>query len=307
MDKNQGLTRRGVLGCAGLTLLSACAPASLPAPVTPSAPSAPTTGATASPIAAPTPTPTPGPTTPPGPALPTRDQIIATYGGRTPTQWALEVTGLVLRTAGPAVALTLDACGGPTPGTGGNGVDSELVDFLIAEEFPATLFLNQRWIRNNRGVFDSLAARQDLFTLGNHGTRHAPLSVNGKTAYSEKGTADVGEVYDEVVGNQLYMTDLLGAAPRFFRTGTAFYDEVAVEIVRALGLLPIGFDINGDAGTTFPKKTIIAETEKSKPGSIIISHMNRPAGSTFEGLSVALPAMRARGLTFAKLGDLTLS
>ena len=42
-------------------------------------------------------------------------------------------------------------------------------------------------------------------------------------AYTEHGTASVGEVYDEVMGNQQFMTELLGHAPRFFRTGTAWY------------------------------------------------------------------------------------
>lgn len=52
------------------------------------------------------------------------------------------------------------------------------------------------------------------------------------------------------MGNHRYLSELLGTPPRYFRTGTAYYDEVAIEIVRELGEIPIGFDINADAGTT---------------------------------------------------------
>lgn len=105
-------------------------------------------------------------------------------------------------------------------------------------------------------------------------------------AYTEQGTASVGEVYDEVKGNQQFMTELLGHAPCFFRTGTAWYDEVAVEIVRTLGLLPIGFDINADFGATASAK-VAANAQKAKPGSILIGHSTVPSGPTFEGLKVA--------------------
>lgn len=296
------MTRRGLLLGTGTLLLTACAS---PGPKPDSTPTASQTST--SPQTESTPTASGMTTNSPSPtptqlALPTRDDIVARFQGRKPTQWGMEVTGVVTRTPGPAVALTLDACGGPN----GSKVDTELVDLLIAERFPATLFLNRRWIEANRTTFDKLAAN-DQFTIGNHGTRHMPLSVTGKSAYGEQGTANAGEVYDEVAGNHLFLTELLGRPPRFFRTGTAWYDEVAVEIVRALGEIPIGFDVNADAGATYPKATVVSETERATKGSIVIGHFNQPKGSTFEGLSVALPALRDRGLTFARLDDLAVS
>jgi len=302
------LTRRALIVAAGAGLLGGCA-ASTPAAPSPSSGSTPTPSC-ATPTAtedpptcgAPAPTPSGASAAASGLELPTRDAIVARFGSRTPTEWGLEVTGIVTRTAGPGLALTLDGCGGPN----GSGVDSDLIDFLIAEQFAATLFLNQRWITANRPTFDRLATRPDLFSIGNHGTRHAPLSVTGRAAYGIAGTADAGEVYDEVAGNHRYLTDLLGRAPRFFRAGTAWYDEVAVEIVRALGEIPIGFDVNADAGATYPAATVAAEAARATAGSIIIGHLNAPRGSTFEGLRTALPALRARGLAFATLDDLAV-
>jgi peptidoglycan/xylan/chitin deacetylase (PgdA/CDA1 family) len=215
----------------------------------------------------------------------------------------MEVKGLVLRSTSPQVCLTFDACGGPY----GSKVDSDLLTLLTTQRIPATLFLNQRWIEANRATFDEIASRPDLFDIGNHGTRHMPLSVTGKSAYNEPGTKDVAEVYDEVAGNHTYLTGLLGRPPRFFRTGTAHYDEVAIEIVRAMGEIPIGFDINGDAGTTYTAALVAQETGKAKPGSIVIAHLNQPARQTYEGMAVVLPRLRDKGVRFARLSDVTIA
>src|SRR5258708_792652 len=93
--------------------------------------------------------------------------------------------------AGRVIALTFDACGGP----GGSGYDQALIDFLRRRQVPATLFLNSRWIDANPAAFHLLAA-EPLFEIGNHGTRHRPLSVTGRSAYGIPGTRSAGEAYD---------------------------------------------------------------------------------------------------------------
>lgn len=308
-------SRRGLLA-ATAAILAGCATNPTPIAGTSSAPVPPASGtpaatssASASPgttsaaSVTPRPSPTPTPTPTPSSALPARSEIVARFGSRVPKQWGMEVTGLVLRSASPQVCLTYDACGGPY----GSKVDQELLDLLIRENIPATLFLNQRWIEVNRPTFDQIASSPTLFDIGNHGTRHMPLSVTGKMAYNEPATQNAGEVYDEVAGNHHYLTTLLGKPPRFFRTGTAHYDEVAIEIVRAMGEIPIGFDINGDAGTTFTTAQVIQETGRAKKGSIVIAHMNQPSRQTYEGMAVILPRLRDKGTAFARLSDVTLT
>lgn len=105
------------------------------------------------------------------------------------------------------------------------------------------------------------------------------------------------------MGNHLFLTGLLGTPPRFFRTGTAWYDDVAIDVVHALGEISVGFDTNGDAGTTHPAATVIKETARAKPGSIIICHMNQPKHPTYAGLAEVLPAMKKKGVRFARLSD----
>src|SRR5215469_13911365 len=157
----------------------------------------------------------------------TRAQVVARYGHLKPHTWGFEVPGVVhaLPTTRRVIALTFDACGGP----GGSGYDHRLIDFLRRREVPATLFLNFRWIDANPAAFRRLAG-EPLFEIANHGTRHRPLSVSGRSAYGIAGTRNAGEVYDEVARNQIKLTRLLGVPPRFFRSGTAYCDDVAVRI-----------------------------------------------------------------------------
>lgn len=231
------------------------------------------------------------------PAPPTKQQIMAEFGSRKPREWGLQVTGTVGRSAAGDIALTLDACGGP----GGAGCDQQLLTTLRKLNVPATLFLNERWIQANPALTAELA-RDPLFELANHGFLHRPLSVTGKSAYGIAGTSDVGQVYDEVMGNQAVLQDIIGHVPGFFRPGTAYYDDVAAAITRRLGVVPVNFTINGDGGATFAPATVAAEVGKARNGDIVIAHFNKPGSGTAAGLAQALPRLLDQGATFAKLG-----
>jgi peptidoglycan/xylan/chitin deacetylase (PgdA/CDA1 family) len=175
------------------------------------------------------------------------------------------------------------------------------LDTLKRLGVPATLFLNARWIHANRALTLELAA-VPLFELANHGTRHAPLSVDGNSAYGISGTRSSGQVYEEIMSNDNLLAQITGKRPRFFRPGTAYLDDVAAEISLALGVVPTGFSINADGGATYPAAVVAAETAKARPGDIIISHGNHPGSGTAAGLAAALPALLDKGYTFTTLG-----
>ncbi|WP_175417325.1 polysaccharide deacetylase family protein [Arthrobacter sp. 24S4-2] len=224
--------------------------------------------------------------------IPGRQDIVAEFAGRTPALWGTQLPGTVVRLPEGAsgTILTFDCCGG----RGGNGVDQALIDTLSRAGAPATFFLNARWIRANPGTAKALA-ENPLFELGNHGTRHIPLSVTGRSAYGVPGTASAAEVYDEVMANQEVLHSLTGKPARFFRPGTAFLDETAIAIVHRLGLTPVSFSINGDGGATYPPATVFREINASKSGDIIISHANHPGSGTAAGIARALPALQSSG------------
>src|ERR1044072_7652678 len=112
-----------------------------------------------------------------------------------PVQWGETVPGVRTRldTRDKVIALTLDACGSPK----GKGVDAALMDFLERERIPATLFINARWIDASPELFRRRAANP-LFEIANHGTRHKPASVNGRSVYGIDGTRSAGELVEEI-------------------------------------------------------------------------------------------------------------
>ncbi|MFC4377254.1 polysaccharide deacetylase family protein [Nocardia halotolerans] len=194
---------------------------------------------------------------------------------------------------GKQIALTFDACGGP----GNNGIDQALIDLLIAEHVPATLFLNKRWVDADP-VRVRLLAANPLFELANHGVAHKPLSVTGRTAYRIAGTASPMEAAEEMWANHERLTELAGHPPRFFRPGTAHYDDIAVTIVNELGATPLGFTINADFGATASATQVRHAMNTAQPGDITLAHMHRPNSGTATGMTSAIPALRANGLTF---------
>lgn len=230
-------------------------------------------------------------------------ELIRKYEKRTPTQWGENVTGVLSRmeTNDKVIALTFDACGGPR----GSGYDHELIDYLIRENIPATLFINARWIDANPETFASLAANH-LFEIENHGYLHRPLSIIGKSAWGIPGTKNVGEVVDEVLVNTDKIQKRTGRRPIYFRSGTAFYDDIAVKVVHELGLDPVNFNVLGDAGATFSESQIKAALLSAKNGSIAIFHMNHPEKATAEGVMAAVPELKRRGFRFVKVATYPL-
>ncbi len=284
--------RRAFLVLAAAGVAAACAsPAAEPRRVPRAAPST---------TPEPVPSSTPTPAAPSVPAARTRDAVVARYAGVTPTAFGLDVPGVVNRlpTSERVVALTFDACGGAR----GSGYDAALIETLRATGTPATLFLNQRWISAHPDLAAELAA-DPLFELANHGTAHRPLSVSGAAAYGIPGTTGAGEVFDEVEGNRRTLTELTGTAPRFFRSGTAHYDDVAVRIAGELGETVVNFDVNGDGGATFGPRQVTAALQTVSAGSIVIGHLNQPTGGTAAGVAAALPRLTADSFRFVRLSE----
>lgn len=218
-------------------------------------------------------------------------QAARRYAGQLPTRWGMSMPGVVstFEADGRQLALTLDACDG--------ACDDALLDTLRRYRVPAVLFVCARWIDANPGKVQRLAA-SPLLAIGNHGTRHLPLSVTGRRAYGIAGTRSAADVVAEVWTNQERLTRLTGRAPVWFRPGTAHYDDVAVRIVHGLGLTPLGFSVNADNGATARPAAVRSVITRAMPGSVVIAHMNHPRSGTAAGLRAAVPAMLDGGWEF---------
>jgi peptidoglycan/xylan/chitin deacetylase (PgdA/CDA1 family) len=232
-----------------------------------------------------------------------KNAVISEYAGKKPLEWGERVSGVktALATRERVIVLTLDACGGPS----GKGIDARLIDFLAKEQVPATLFVNSRWIDANPELFLELA-RNPLFTIANHGLRHKPASVNGRSVYGICGTKDLGELVDEIELNAEKIFRLTGKRPVYYRSGTAYYDEIAVQVAERLGHTVIGYSVLGDAGATYTREQVTAALLKSVPGSIVIAHMNQPESGTGKGIMAAIPRLKKKGFRFVRLSDYPL-
>jgi peptidoglycan/xylan/chitin deacetylase (PgdA/CDA1 family) len=197
----------------------------------------------------------------------------------------------------PLAAITLDACGG--------AFDAQLINLLVAQRVPATIFVTKKWLDGNAAGTAALLAHPELFELQDHGTAHIP-AVIGRRVYGIAGEPDMAHVRSEVSGAAQAITQLTGHAPHFYRGATAVYDKDAMRAIEAMGYAIAGFSVNADAGATLPQSSIVARLRGVKDGDVVIAHMNKPAGATFEGFAVALPELLARRFRFVKLSDAQL-
>jgi peptidoglycan/xylan/chitin deacetylase (PgdA/CDA1 family) len=227
-------------------------------------------------------------------------RIVQEYNERMPQEWGQALRGVMtgFTTAEQVMALTFDACGGSY----GSEYDAELIRFLELEQVPATLFMNARWIDSHVDIFLELS-RNPLFEIENHGLMHKPCSVTGRAAYGIAGTAGVAELVDEIELNARKIEHLTGRKPFFYRPGTAFCDEIGVQIVHALGYEVAGYSVLGDAGATYKRDQVRDALLTAPPGAIVLLHMNHPSSGTRDGVMQAIPLLKQRGVRFVRLGE----
>lgn len=234
-----------------------------------------------------------------------QQQITKQFIGMKPGKLQERLPGVktTIKSDHAVVALTFDAC----DGKGLSGYDKKLIDYLKQNNIPATLFLSGKWIDNNLVNLVELSSSK-LFDIENHGLNHKPLSVQGKSKYKIKGTNNIAEVVSEIEENARKIFYYTKREPIFFRSGTATYDNVAVKIVERLGYEVVNFEIAaGDTRNNVSKKRIIKNVlSKVRPGAIILFHMNRPKGNTYEAIKEIVPKLRDRGYKFVKLRNYEL-
>lgn len=232
--------------------------------------------------------------------IPTREEISARYESEYPSEWGEAMEGIIsiLPTDDKVVSITLDACGWGA----GSGYDEALIEYLIDENIAATLFISGKWIEDNPGQIEYFASF-DNFEIENHGYLHKPLSVNGREQYGITGTSSAAEVYDEIENNAQRIGELTGRRPLFFRTGTAYYDDVAIKIAADLGQNIAGYTIAADGGATFSAAQILQVCSNPENGAILLFHMNHPESETAAGIKAVYEDLSSKGYSFVKMED----
>lgn len=197
------------------------------------------------------------------------------------------------------LALTLDACSGK--------FDDDLIEFLIRNRIPATLFATKKWLEHNPVGVSIIKAHLDLFDVEDHGENHIPAVIGtGRKVYGIPGEPDVIHLRREVTEGAKAIEEVIGVAPHWYRGATAEYDPQAIEEIGKLGYKIAGFSVNADAGATLKRLAIEERLKHVKNGDVIIAHMNRPSSDSAEGLSVALLDLIRAGYTFVRLDQVDL-
>jgi peptidoglycan/xylan/chitin deacetylase (PgdA/CDA1 family) len=199
------------------------------------------------------------------------------------------------------IALTFDACGRTPEGSKLNIV---LINYLVSKKIPAALFISGLWLNKNSGSIAELS-QNPLFEIENHGLKHKPASVNGRKGYGIIGTENISEFVEEVEINARRIEEITGRRPVFYRSGTAFFDDVAIKITYELNHIPVNFSINpGDFDEQAPAELLAYRILNSaRNGSIILMHMNHPENKTLKALEIAIPVLIKNGFRFVKLED----
>ena len=197
--------------------------------------------------------------------------------------------------AGPRVALTFDACMGKT--------DMRILATLIDNRLPATIFVTERWIKSNRGVFETMLKHPDLFEIEDHGARHVPAVDRPMSVYGIKAAGSPEAVRTEVASGADAILEASGRHPGWFRGATAKYTPSAIAEIRSMGLEVAGFSLNGDGGATFTASLAQRRVAAARDGDVIIAHINQPGRSSGGGVAKGILDLKARGYRFVKLAD----
>ena len=198
-------------------------------------------------------------------------------------------------TSGPpscsGVALTFDLC----PVKKGPGYDRELVDYLVQRQIPSTFFVSGKWMAKHVEEVDRLLG-VSFFEIGTHGNVHAHLPMH-----------NADEQRKEILGPVRMLHDHHAHDATLFRPPYGEYNDVTVEVVRAIGLRLIHWSIeSGDPDPVLSAEQILTGVSKrAKPGSIIVFHANGKGQHTRHVIerftTDILPAKGLRPMTVSEL------
>lgn len=193
-------------------------------------------------------------------------------------------------TAAPYMALTFDACSTLDHGD----YNPAVIEALVANHIPATLFIGGRWAEMHPRELRYLASLPQ-FELGNHTFTHPHMRQ--LAAWQQR---------QELLWTQEVIFSLTGQTPRFFRPPYGEIDDALVREAARLGLYTVEYDLpSGDATVDVPSARLTAWIlAKARPGTVVIMHMNRPGNKTAEALPDIARGLRQKGLVLGTISDL---
>lgn len=195
--------------------------------------------------------------------------------------------GIATRMAGHerVVALTFDACEASRRAR----LDHGITDFLVARGIPFTIFMGGRFALDNAADVRELATHESV-SIQNH-TMHHPADL--RRLSDER-------VREEIVDAAAAIRDVTGRTTTLFRFPGGHADDRTVAIVESLGYRIVHWRwAEGDPVRSIDADMLVAQTlERTRPGDILIFHVNGRGWHTAEALPRIVDGLLARGYRF---------
>ncbi len=188
------------------------------------------------------------------------------------------------------IALTFDACPTNLP----DEYDEQVVNILLRDRVPATLFLSGRWVEKHPEQAKFLASKPQ-FEIAAHSYYHPHLLEKQDD-----------RVVREMRKTQAIIKKTTGKTPKYFRPPYGEVDERVAKLAKTAGLTTIQYDIaSGDPDPGLSSRRIVRSVLRdAKNGSIIVFHMNRKGVHTAEILPEIIKGLRERGFTLVSVGEM---
>jgi peptidoglycan/xylan/chitin deacetylase (PgdA/CDA1 family) len=169
-----------------------------------------------------------------------------------------------------------------------------VIEVLLVEKVPATLFMSGRSLEKNAEKTKLLASKPQ-FEIAAHSYYHPHMM-------EKSDDRDMRELKR----TQALIKKVTGKTPRYFRPPYGEADERVVKLAAQEGLVTVQYDIaSGDPDPTLSASRIVRVVlREAKGGSIIVFHMNGNGVHTAEALPQIIEGLRNKGFTLVTVGEL---
>ena len=189
------------------------------------------------------------------------------------------------------VALTFDACATKQQA---NGFDEKIFEILEREKIPVTIFMTGTWVEKHPGPVKRIAAA-DWIEIGNHSYSHPRLTL-----------LEPSRLRTQIRYTNRILESRLGRPALSLRPPAGAWNQAVLRAANQEGLpLVLWTVVSGDAGGHIPAERIRRIVlDETKPGAIVIFHINNRGPFTKKALPDIIAGLRAKGFRFVTVSQL---
>lgn len=196
-----------------------------------------------------------------------------------------------LPTQGKLIALTFDACEYKKP----SYFDTTILNYLINEEIPVTIFVSGRFAKRNSELLKSISQYQ-FIEIENHSLSH----------YNHTEKLSISEIKYEVSENDKVIMEITGKHTKFFRFPGGNYNQKSLSVLKDLVYPVVHWTfVSGDYNKKMTAEKLYRRVIKNiQPGCILIFHINGNGHGTQGALPYIIDFIKKNDYKLVKLEDI---